>query len=225
MDKHTGVLGINYHKERKTKRAPKYRLARRSYEISNAIIQYKDKSIPSLLDIGTADGLMFGLLKQELNIPFSVGLDYSLELLQTNEDTTLNLVQGDAVRLPFAQETFDVIIASAVIEHVPDASMMVKECWRVLHNDGLFIITTPVPFFEKIATRLGHIKDEEHRETFNLKKLKLLFAIHNFQIVKAEKFMLSPIGFPFELKAERVLKVFGLSFLLLNQLVVAKKRG
>lgn len=225
MNKHTGVLGINYHKERKTKRAPKYRLARRSYEVLDAIKRFKGKSILSLLDIGTADGLMFNVLKKDLNISISVGLDYSLELLQSNEDTTLNLVQGDAIQLPFAQGTFDVIIASAVIEHVPDASMMLKECCRVLNNNGLCIVTTPVPFFEKIATKLRHLKREGHKETFNLKKLKLLFAIHNFQILKAEKFMLSPVGFPLELKVERILRMLGLSFLLLNQIVVVKKQS
>jgi hypothetical protein len=44
-----------------------------------------------------------------------------------------------------------------------------------------------------------------------------------FKILKAEKFMISPIGFPKEAKVERTLKTAKLDFLLLNQLVVGQK--
>lgn len=223
VNKRAGVLGVGYHTERKTKRALKYRLARRSYEVLNMIKRYKGKSIQSLLDIGTADGRMLDMLNQNLEISDSVGLDCSLELLQTNKNSGLILVQGDALQLPFSANTFDVVVAAAVIEHVLDVDIMLKECYRVLHNDGLCILTTPVPFFEKIATKIGHLKDDEHIETFNMAKLKLLFKKHNLKILKAEKFMLSPIGFPFELKLEKFLKMLGLSFLLLNHLIVARK--
>jgi hypothetical protein len=87
----------------------------------------------------------------------------------------------------------------------------------------LCIVTTPDPFFEHIATRIGHLEDEQHHKTFNLQELKSLFELHGFNILKAEKFMMSPIGFPCELKIEKIMKSLGLNFLMLNQLVVAQK--
>lgn len=44
------------------------------------------------------------------------------------------------------------------------------------------------------------------------------------RILKAEKFMMSPISFPGENSIEKVLRVIGLGFLLMNQMVIADKR-
>ena len=219
-----GVLSADYHKNRGGKLAPKYRLARRTDEVLRAIKTYKnDTDSLSLLDIGTADGLMLDRLCHDLNIPRPIGLDFSAELLKTNPQHTYHFIQAEAMELPFDDGVFDVVVATAVIEHVPDAGKMLGECHRVLTEDGLCIVTTPDPFFEHIATKIGHLEDEQHNETFNLSKLKSLFEAQGFTVVKAKKFMMSPIGFPCELTIEKIMKLAGLGFLLLNQVVVGRK--
>ena len=120
---------------------------------------------------------------------------------------------------------FDVVVATAVIEHVSEPAKMVAESRRVLKNEGICIFTTPDPFFERIATKIGHIKEGTHQKTFRLSELRSLFESQVFKILKAEKFMMSPIGFPYEVKIEKILKSIGLKFLLLNQLVVGQKIG
>jgi len=217
MKSQKGVLLPEYHKEREEKLAPKYRLARRTDEVLKAIKAYKS-DVDSLLDIGTADGLMLDKLCQELNIKMPVGLDFSAELLKTNPHHTSHFVQADACELPFDDGVFDVVIATAVIEHVSEPERMVAESRRVLKNEGISIFTTPDPFFEHIATKIGHLKEEQHQKTFKLAELKSLFVLQGFKIIKAEKFMMSPIGFPYEVKIEKILKSIGLGFLLLNQL-------
>ena len=47
--------------------------------------------------------------------------------------------------------------------------------------------------------------------------------LHGFKILKAEKFMMSPFGFPCEIRIEKIMKSVGFGFLLLNELVVAQK--
>ncbi|CAD6492626.1 MAG: Ubiquinone biosynthesis O-methyltransferase [Candidatus Argoarchaeum ethanivorans] len=225
MKPQKGVLSVEYHEGRERKLALKYRLARRTDEVLKAIKGYKsDIDSLSLLDIGTADGLMLNKLCQELNIKMPVGLDFSAELLKTNPHHTSHFVQADACELPFDDGVFDVVVATAVIEHVPEPEKMVTECHRVLRQDGICIFTTPDPFFEHIATKIGHLKEEQHQKTFKLPELKSLFELQGFKILKAEKFMMSPIGFPYEVKIERFMKTTGLGFLLLNQLVVGYKR-
>jgi len=219
-----GVLSLEYHEGRKKKLALKYRLARRTDEVLKSIKEYKS-DIDSLLDIGTADGLMLNKLCQELNIKMPIGLDFSAELLKTNPHHTSHFVQADACELPFDDGVFDVVVATAVIEHVPDARKMIKECYRVLSGNGLCIVTTPDPFFEHIATKIGYFEEELHNVTFKLPELKLLFESQDFKILKAEKFMMSPIGFPHEVKIEKIMKSIGGGFLLLNQLVVCLKIG
>ncbi|MFC2010275.1 class I SAM-dependent methyltransferase [Chloroflexota bacterium] len=218
-----GVLSTDYHDGRKNIHALKYRLTRRTDEVLQEIKTHKGTEIDALCDIGTADGMMLDTLTRILLIKTPVGLDYSDDLLRTNTNSDVNLVRGDAVRLPLKDNSFDIAVATAVIEHVPDAGIMIEEFRRILREEGICILSTPDPFFENIATCIGHLGKEQHIETFNLPELVSLLKEKNFKILKAEKFMMSPVGFPFEKNIEKLMKFFKLGFFLLNQLVVAQK--
>jgi SAM-dependent methyltransferase len=52
-------------------------------------------------------------------------------------------VQGDALRLPFADGTFDRVIASEVLEHIPDDVGAMRELARVLKPGGAMAVTVP----------------------------------------------------------------------------------
>ena len=52
-------------------------------------------------------------------------------------------VQGDALRLPFADATFDRIIAAEVMEHIPSDTDAMSELTRVLKPGGLAAVTVP----------------------------------------------------------------------------------
>jgi SAM-dependent methyltransferase len=52
-------------------------------------------------------------------------------------------VQGDALALPFADGTFDRVIASEVLEHIPDDTSAMRELARVLRPGGSMAVTVP----------------------------------------------------------------------------------
>src|SRR3546814_12173029 len=52
-------------------------------------------------------------------------------------------VNGDALQLPFADSTFDQIIASEVLEHVSDDPQSLHEVFRVLKPGGTLASTVP----------------------------------------------------------------------------------
>ena len=52
-------------------------------------------------------------------------------------------VVADAYHLPFREGAFDCIIASEIIEHVPDPGIFIGSLLRVLRPGGKLIITTP----------------------------------------------------------------------------------
>jgi SAM-dependent methyltransferase len=52
-------------------------------------------------------------------------------------------VQGDAFRLPFADATFDRVICSEVLEHLPDDRTAMGELARVLRPGGTMAVTVP----------------------------------------------------------------------------------
>jgi len=60
-------------------------------------------------------------------------------------------VTGDATKLPYPDNTFDHIIASEVMEHIPDDVGALDELFRVLKPGGTLAVTIPAFFPEKIC--------------------------------------------------------------------------
>lgn len=218
-----GVLDKEYAIARQTRRSHIYRLKRRTDEVLKDIKKFHPEEPRSILDIGTADGLMLNNLKGAFPVATCIGIEYANDLIACSKSKTICLLRGDALALPMKDNVFDVVIATAIIEHVSDPIQLVCEAFRVLRKNGIFVVTTPHPFWEKIATHIGHLKEEEHNELITLNKLVSLFDKAGFEIVKVEQFMISPIGIPFESVIEMILKLCRLSFLLLNQKIVGRK--
>ncbi|MGH9021369.1 MAG: class I SAM-dependent methyltransferase [Acidimicrobiales bacterium] len=58
-------------------------------------------------------------------------------------ETRAAAVQADALHLPFADASFDRIIASEVLEHIPDDAAVMAELARVLRPGGTMAVTVP----------------------------------------------------------------------------------
>jgi len=59
------------------------------------------------------------------------------------ERTRVGAVRGDALRLPFPDDTFDRVIASEVLEHIPADQVAIGELARVLRPGGTMAVTVP----------------------------------------------------------------------------------
>ena len=68
-------------------------------------------------------------------------------------------VQGDGTLLPFADDAFDRIIASEVLEHIEDDQAALDELARVLRPGGTIAVTVPAWLPEQVCWR---ISDEYH---------------------------------------------------------------
>ncbi|TVM00307.1 MAG: hypothetical protein CV087_14340 [Candidatus Brocadia sp. WS118] len=218
-----GVLDKEYAIARQTKRSHMYRLKRRTFEVIKGIEQFHQEKPRLIVDIGAADGLMLNNLQEAFPHSNCVGIEYASDLISCNDSENIHLIRGNALVLPFKDNVADVAVATAIIEHVSDPIQLVHEAFRVLRKNGIFIVTTPHPFWEKFATHIGHLKEEEHNELITLRELTSVFGDTGFEVVKAQQFMISPVGIPFELTLERFLKLCGLKFLLLNQILIGRK--
>jgi SAM-dependent methyltransferase len=74
-------------------------------------------------------------------------------------DHPATAVQGDALALPFPDATFDRVIASEVLEHIPDDRAAMAELSRVLRPGGTMAVTVPRAGPEAINWALS---DEYH---------------------------------------------------------------
>ena len=90
-----------------------------------------------ILDIGC------GSSRIVLDLPEAVGMDILQRKLRWLRPRHRRLVRGSCDRLPFDDESFDTVITSEVIEHVPDWPELWTETWRVLRPGGILIVGTP----------------------------------------------------------------------------------
>jgi len=221
---HTGSLDVAYARQRATKKSLRYRLWRRGREVSQAINQFCTKTPEDIIDLGSADGRMLYTIHQEFTNARCVGVEYNPELVDfaKAEFPVLKIIQGDIQSLEFPDDSFDVAIATAVIEHVPSPVRAMWEIKRVLRSGGILVLTSPAPFWEKLATMVGHLADDQHNEVMNLDQLASLALQTGFTVLKAQRFMLSPVGMPFEFAVEMVLRRLHLNFMMANQLLVSR---
>lgn len=89
-----------------------------------------------LLDVGAGVGHSFALLAPRE----TVGVDVDAGALAGQDRET---VVADMRALPFADASFDSVLAVQSIEHVPDAQRAVTEFARVLRDDGAAMLVTP----------------------------------------------------------------------------------
>jgi ubiquinone/menaquinone biosynthesis C-methylase UbiE len=191
--------------------------------VERALRTYTQGSLNTIIDVGTADGLMMENLRRRIGPLKLIGIDYSLNLLKAVKLPSIHKVQADALHLPVQSGCADAVVATAIIEHVPDPPAMMRECGRVLRKGGLLVITTPAPFMEKVASALGIWKEGGHDTTLNLKQLSRMAGETGFTVMESSKFMFSPVGFPAEKTIEKIFGPLGLRLVMANQLLVARR--
>ena len=108
------------------------------------VIQQEFARKVSILDIGCGAGFLthdLAVSGHEVH-----GIDLSSESLYWAQakDTTgsVHYKQGTAYDLPYQRESFDVVLAMDLLEHVEDPKRVCMEAGRVLKKNGLFFFHT-----------------------------------------------------------------------------------
>ena len=98
-----------------------------------------------ILDLGCGRGGLVEQLEHPLNQV--VGLDPDLNSLREhrliNNRPTLDRVNSQSQRLPFAKLSFDLIFASWVLEHLAHPKKDFGQIGRILRPGGVFVFITP----------------------------------------------------------------------------------
>lgn len=88
-------------------------------------------------------------------------------------------VVADASKLPFADGSFDAVLACHMLYHVPDAQMALGEFKRVLRPGGILVVTTNLegnmgPFYALGAAAFGGKASDPAADIFGLRKAEQL---------------------------------------------------
>ena len=98
-----------------------------------------------VLDIGCGTG--YGTVELAAGAASAIGIDVSRDAIGHARLAyplpNICFLQASATALPFADASFELITAFEVIEHLADWRALLAEARRVLHADGVFLVSTP----------------------------------------------------------------------------------
>jgi len=124
----------------------------------------------------------------------SVGIDLKVTdnlAYAASESDAMSCVRADAKRMPFAREVFDRLLLSSVLQMVDDDNALLRECWRVLKDDGVLVLSVPVGYIymnrlnsqrKELVLRFG----SKGKGFYSIEELKDLIEKNNFELIDAE---------------------------------------
>jgi SAM-dependent methyltransferase len=142
--------------------------------------QYAQKAhTPRILDVGCGTGANIEMLRQygEVN-----GVDISEEALAFCRARGIDKVKlGAAEELPYEDQSFDLVTALDVVEHLDNDTAGLKEMRRVLKPGGRLVIFVPAFMF------LWGVQDDisNHRRRYTLQQLCKVVSGAGFKINRA----------------------------------------
>jgi len=139
-----------------------------------------------VLDIGTGPGLIAHKIS-----PYTkrvIGIDICSNMLkQARQNRVKNeiFIKSNAKRLPFNDSVFSKVTARMVFHHIiKDTQEAMDECFRVLKNGGLMVISEGIPPTEHVKPfYVEMFKYKEQRLTFMEEDLENLVKKSGFSVV------------------------------------------
>ncbi len=152
------------------------------------------KKASRVLDIGSGTGKLSAVAESSL----FVGLDRSLPMLlvgKSSMETPYPLILGDAQCLPFVNDSFDIVLASRLLLHLPDWQSMVSESCRIARIAVILDFPTS-PSLAALEPRFwsslrGSSAPPPHK-IFTLGQVRSAFEISGFTCEELHKGLLLP---------------------------------
>ena len=124
-----------------------------------------------ILEIGCGTGLLWQKNRTRIDATWHIVLtDLSLGMLTTARETgiTAHFAETDAQSIPFADATFDAVIANHMLYHVPDLRRALAEIRRVLKpGDKLFAATNGGNHLSELKNWVSEFVSAEHSPLIN----------------------------------------------------------
>lgn len=158
---------------------------------SEITVKYKDENI-KMLDIGCGEGLISNLLYDNFKNLDITAVDFfaqAIEIAKKGNNRKIFFETGDITNLKYSDKSFDIVIATEVLEHIPTPQRALQELLRV-GNKSIILSVPNEPFFclgnllsGKNVKRLGNPVDHvNHWTYYGFKKFLKRQIPENFSI-------------------------------------------
>lgn len=150
-----------------------------------------------VIDIGCGVGRLSKLIKEKCSVEV-VGLDFSSWACKQLSKDGFETIVSTLPQIPIIDNSFDVAIATEVLEHLDKPERTIKEMARVVKSGGIIMCSMP--------NNMLHPSEElEHQQSFDKTKIKQIFKKYTTDI---------------ELKTGRLLEDSNVEFLFVYGIVI-----
>ncbi len=185
----------------------------------------KENNLKSLLDVGCGTGRLVKFFRKKGFTVYGCDTaDEAIKMARKNNGRN-TIKEAQATRLPFKQQSFDIVSAISLIEHLSkkEARAFLLDTSRVLRPHGFVFLITPnysSPFRYLFGKKWFAYKDPTHINFFTPKSIKLLLTKCGFKNVKFRH--KSAYNVPFDWYLPSALRKLPMPFKnLLNYLMVS----
>jgi ubiquinone/menaquinone biosynthesis C-methylase UbiE len=117
------------------------------------------------------------------------GLDYSLDMMKISksENMRLNIVNADAVYIPFNDNCFDLIFCVNSIHHFTDKENFINESKRTLTNNGMLAVFGVDPHIDKdwyVYDYFDSVYENDLKRFPSLELLEKMLGAEKFEDIK-----------------------------------------
>jgi tocopherol O-methyltransferase len=150
------------------------------------------KSPKQVLDVGCGIGGATLYLAQKYQAQ-AVGI--TLSPVQTNRakersrllglESQTDFLVADALAMPFADDSFDLVWSLESGEHMPDKEKFLKECYRVLKPGGLFLMATWChrSTQDSVAGLLTEDEQQHLQKIYDVYRLPYVISISGYETI------------------------------------------
>lgn len=142
--------------------------------IASGFMHLRGERLGKLLEIGCGNGSLLSNLR---DLGWEVeGLDFDPAAVESaRSNWGLNVQLGSLESQYYADNQFDAIVMSHVIEHLHDPLSLLRECYRIIKPGGTIVISTPnieSNGSEKFQSSWLSLDPPRHLYLFSMKTLK-----------------------------------------------------
>lgn len=161
-----------------------WRMLGAKYKVEHIIKVCKGHTFNNVLEVGAGDGSILKLLAERNFAPEYHAVELSasgVECIKERNIANLKSVQEfDGYHLPFADDSFDLIILSHVLEHVEHERLLLRELKRVAK---MCVIEVPRDYKTGVDNRIKHFLAYGHINIYTPTSLRYLLYTEGFEVV------------------------------------------